>query len=142
MPKSRNYCFVKRKELLIFILLLFLDSITFRPTDSWTGTEHLSSVSLKALDFCELASESNQIQMNLFTKQKQIHRLSGQTYGYWGRRKMGWGGEAEDGLRRGGIAREFGMDTYALLYLKCISNKVLGNAWGTLLNIMQQPKWE
>ena len=47
------------------------------------------------------------IQMNLFTKQKQTHRLENEfmvtTRGYeWGE----------------GIIREFGVDMYTLLYLK------------------------
>ena len=50
------------------------------------------------------------IQMNLFTKQKQTHRLRERTYGYQ------WEGG-------GGIVREFGIDTYILLYLKWITNK-------------------
>ena len=49
------------------------------------------------------------IQMNLFTKQKQTHRLREQTYGYRGE----------------GIDWEFGIDMYALLYLKQITNKDL-----------------
>ena len=51
--------------------------------------------------------------MNLFTKQKQTHRLRKRTYGYWGE---GW---------EGGIVREFGIDMYTLLYLKWITNKDL-----------------
>ena len=46
------------------------------------------------------------IQMNLFTKQKQTHRLREQTYGYRGK---GGGG---------GIDWELGIDMYTLLYLK------------------------
>ena len=45
--------------------------------------------------------------MNLFTKQKQTHRLREQTYGYQG--VEGWGR---------GIDREFGIDMYTLLYFK------------------------
>jgi len=45
--------------------------------------------------------------INELTKQKQIHRLGEQTYGYQGE----------------GIVQEFGMDTYTLLYLKWITNK-------------------
>ena len=41
--------------------------------------------------------------MNLFTKQKQTHRLRELTNGY-----QGWGK---------GIVREFGSDIYTLLYL-------------------------
>jgi len=44
--------------------------------------------------------------MNLFMKQKQIHRLRGWTYGGQWRKNGG----------------EFGMDMYTLLYLKWISN--------------------
>ena len=51
--------------------------------------------------------------MNLFTKQKQTHRLRERTYGYQG---QGWGE---------GIVREFGIDMYALLYLRWITNKDL-----------------
>ena len=51
--------------------------------------------------------------MNLFTKQKQTHRLRERTYGYWGE---GWGG---------GMVREFGTDMHTLLYLKWITNKDL-----------------
>ena len=52
------------------------------------------------------------IQMNLFTQQKQTHRLRERTYGY----------------RRGrlrGKDWEFGIDMYTLLYLKWITNKDL-----------------
>ena len=53
------------------------------------------------------------IQMNLFTKQKQTHRLREGTYGYqWGRV---WGG----------IDWEFGIDMSTVLYLKYITNKDL-----------------
>ena len=45
------------------------------------------------------------IQMNLFTKQKQIRSLKERTYGY----QRG---------RVGGKVREFGIDMYTLLYLK------------------------
>ena len=51
--------------------------------------------------------------MNLFTKQKQTHRLREGTYGYRGK---GGGG---------GIVREFEIDMYTLLYLKWITNKDL-----------------
>ena len=51
--------------------------------------------------------------MNLFTKQKQTHKLRGQVYGCWGE---GWGER---------MVREFGMDMYTLLYLKLITNKDL-----------------
>ena len=48
--------------------------------------------------------------MNLFTK--QTHRLQKQIYGY----QRG---------RRGGINQEFGINIYALLYIKQIINKDL-----------------
>ena len=51
--------------------------------------------------------------MNLFTKQKQTHRLREQTYGYRGK----GGGEAIDW--------ECGIGMYTLLYLKWITNKDL-----------------
>ena len=51
--------------------------------------------------------------MNLFTKQKQTHRLRERTYGYQGRR-----------VGRG-IDWEFGIDMYTWLYLKQITNKDL-----------------
>ena len=51
------------------------------------------------------------IQMNLFTKEKPIHRLRERTYGY--------GGEG------GGREWEVGIDIYTLLYLKQITNKDL-----------------
>ena len=51
--------------------------------------------------------------MNLFIKQKQIHRLREQIYGY-------------EGVSVGeGIDSEFRIDMYTLLYLKCITNKDL-----------------
>jgi len=58
------------------------------------------------------------IQMNLFTKQKQTHRLREGSYGYrWERRKEG-------------PVREFGMDLYILVYLKWVTNKVLLHSTG------------
>ena len=49
------------------------------------------------------------VQMNLFTKQRQTHRLRTWTYG----------------CQREEREREFGMVMYTLLYLKWIANKVL-----------------
>ena len=51
--------------------------------------------------------------MNLFTKQKQTHRLRERTYDYQGEE---WGEE---------IVREFAIDMYTLLYLKQMNNKDL-----------------
>ena len=47
--------------------------------------------------------------MNLFTKQKETHRLRKQTYGCHGE----------------GVVRDFGKVMYTLLYLKWITNKNL-----------------
>ena len=42
-----------------------------------------------------------------------------------------------------GIARDFGLDMYTLLYLKWPTNKdLLCIAQGALLNVMWQPGWE
>ena len=41
-----------------------------------------------------------------------------------------------------GIVREFGMDMYTLVYLKCITNKDPLYSTGTLLNTMWQPGWK
>ena len=56
--------------------------------------------------------------MILFTKQKQTHGLRERTYGYQRRQRGGeeWGE---------GIVREIGIDMYALLYLKWVTNKGL-----------------
>ena len=51
--------------------------------------------------------------MDLFTKQKQRHRLRECIYGYQGN------------SCREGIVREFGMDMHTLMYLKWITNKAL-----------------
>ena len=66
------------------------------------------------------------IHMNLFTKQKRTHRLREQTYGY----------------RAGGIVREFGIDTYLLLYLKYIINKILLYSTGNSAQCLWQPRWD
>ena len=50
------------------------------------------------------------IQINLFTKQKETHRLRELTYGYHG------------GRVAGGIDWEFEIDMYTLLYLKLKKN--------------------
>ena len=51
--------------------------------------------------------------MKLFTSEKQAHSLREWTYGY-----------QEEGCA-GGLAREFGIDMYTLLYLKLINNEDL-----------------
>ena len=56
---------------------------------------------------------------------KRLTDLEEWTYGCWGE----------------GIVREFGMNMYALLHLKWITNKDLLQQ-GTLLNVMWQPGWE
>ena len=54
--------------------------------------------------------------MNLFTKQKENHRLRKQTYGCWGE----------------GIVRDLGKVMYTLLYLKWITNKdLLCSTWNS-----------
>ena len=65
--------------------------------------------------------------MNIFTRQKQIHRLREWTYGYQGGRV----GE--------GIVRELEINMYTLLYSKWTTRKDLQ---GTLLNAMWRPGWE
>ena len=55
-------------------------------------------------------------QMNLFTKQKQTHRLRELTYGYQGGRE--------------GIVWELGIDMYTLIYLKLITNQDLLHSTG------------
>ena len=62
--------------------------------------------------------------MNLLMKEKETHRLREQTYGCLA-------GE-EGKTSGGGIDREFGMDMYILLSLKCITNKdLLHNIWNS-----------
>ena len=70
------------------------------------------------------------MQLNLFTKQKETHRLREQTYGFLGE---GWGER---------IVREFGMDMYTLPYLKWITTGTYYIAQGTLLNVIWQPGWK
>ena len=56
------------------------------------------------------------IQMNVFTKQKETHRLRKQTYGCWG----------------DGIVRDLGKVMYTLLYLKWMTNKdLLYSTWNS-----------
>ena len=59
------------------------------------------------------------IQMNLFTKQKQTHRLRQRTYS----NRRAWG--VDRGSVEGGIGWGFRTGMYTLLYLKQISNKDL-----------------
>ena len=69
------------------------------------------------------------IQMNLFTKQKQTHRLQEGAYGC-----QVVGERWEEG-----IVRELGMGMYTRLYLKWIT---FWRAHGTLLSVMWQTGWE
>ena len=46
------------------------------------------------------------------------------------------------GRMQEGIAREFGMDMYTLLYLKWITNKDLLDSTGNSANVRWQPGWE
>ena len=61
--------------------------------------------------------------MNLFTKQKQSHRLGEGTYS---------SGRGTDSGRGGGVIRGFGMDMCTLLYLKCVISKDLLYSTGNL----------
>ena len=55
--------------------------------------------------------------MNLFTKQKETHRLRKRTHGCWGE----------------GTAKDFGMVMYTLLYLKWITNKnLMYSTWNSV----------
>ena len=63
--------------------------------------------------------------MNLFTKQKETHRLRKQTYGCHGE----------------GVVRDFGKVMYTLLYLKWITNQDLLYSTGNSAQYYQ-PKWE
>ena len=65
--------------------------------------------------------------MNLHTKQKEIHRLWEQTYGW---------------LPGEGIVKEFGMDMYTRLYLKWITERAYCVAHRTLLSVMWHPGWK
>ena len=60
------------------------------------------------------------IQLNLFTKQEQIHRLREQTYGY--QRGKGVRGEA---------SQEAGIIIYTRLSAKSVTNKDLLNSTGS-----------
>ena len=51
------------------------------------------------------------VHVNLFTKQKQTHRLREWIYSYQGKKVVG-----------GGLVREFGIDIHTQLYLKLITN--------------------
>ena len=62
------------------------------------------------------------IQMNLFTKQKETHRLRKQTYGCQGE----------------GVVKDFGKVMYTLLYLKWIPSKDLVYSTGNSLNVLCQ----
>ena len=62
--------------------------------------------------------------MNLFTKQKENHRLRKQTYGCWGKRDS-W---------------DFGKVRYTLLHLKWITNKdLLYSTWNSAQRYV--PAW-
>ena len=76
------------------------------PRDShteWSKSDREIQISY---DMAYMWNLKNMIQMNLFIKQKQTHRLREWIYIYQGGR-MGWG-----------IDQELGIDTYILLYLK------------------------
>ena len=92
---------------------------------TWMDLESvlLSEVSQREISY-DIACMQNffkMIQMNLFTKHTDTHRLRKLTYGY-GR---GAGREKR-------IVREFGIDMYTLLYLKWITSKdLLNSTWNS-----------
>ena len=69
----------------------------------WSKSDRERQISY---DIAYMWNLKKMIKMNLYTKQKQTHRLREWTYGTKGER---W---------RGGLACEFGIDMYTLLYLK------------------------
>ena len=71
----------------------------------WSRSDRERQI-LYDITYMWILKKQRMIQVNLFTKQKQIPRLRERTYGYQG---GGWGG---------GIEWEFGIDMYTLLYLK------------------------
>ena len=70
------------------------------------------------------------LQMSLFTKQKQTHKLRERTCVVRGE---GW---------REGIVREFGIVMYTLLYLKWTTSKVLLHSTENSVNAVWQSEWE
>ena len=66
--------------------------------------------------------------MDLFTRQKQSHGCRKETYSY-------------QGMRKGWINCEVGIDVYTLLHVKQMVNNPL-IAQGTLLNTLQWTTWE
>ena len=65
------------------------------------------------------------VQMNLFTQQKQTHRLQKQTYGY------------QSGQVGGGMDRGFGIGICTVLYVKqTVNGDLLYREHGTLLNTL------
>ena len=69
----------------------------------WSKSDRERQISY---DIAYMWNLKKMIQMNLFTKQKQTHRLREGTYGYWGK-----------GLQ-GGIDWDFRIDMYTLLCLQ------------------------
>ena len=76
------------------------------------------------------AESKKMIHMNLFTTQRQTHRLRKQNYGY------------QRGKAGGGINREFGTDTHSLLYWKQITSKGLLFSSGGSTQYSANLRWE
>ena len=76
------------------------------PRDCHTDWSELDREREILYDIAYMQNLKKMIQVNLFAKQKQTHRLREQPYGYQGE---GWGR---------GIVKELGIDMYTLLYLK------------------------
>ena len=73
---------------------------------TWMDLEIIILSEVSQTDITYMWNLKKMIQMNLFTKQKQTHRIRELIYGYWG-----------DGWWRA-IDWEVGIDIYMLLYLK------------------------
>ena len=94
------------------------DTLPFAATWMDLETVTLSEVSQTAkgrylMTFLKCGIYKEMIQMNLFEKQKQTHRLGERTYG------------SQRGRMGEGIVREFRINIGILLYLKWITNKDL-----------------
>ena len=96
------YSALKKNEIMPFAATWMDLEIVILSEVSQTEKEKYRMISL----ICGIFFFLKMAQMNLFTKQKQTHRLRERTYGYQGGRVVG------------GIVREFGIDRYTLLYLK------------------------
>ena len=103
---------------------LHVESKIWHKYIEWSQTEEKYHMTSHIGGICK-----EMIQMNLFTKQKQTHRLQEGAYGC-----QVVGERWEEG-----IVREFGMGMYTWLYLKWVT---FWRAHGTLLSVMWQTGWE